>query len=71
MVLGQQLALRQKRSLLLGVMPTALPAGPTQAHRADGDLDASAAYTEQARAGLADGVQSPRAAAVLAGVRMQ
>ncbi|KPM55669.1 hypothetical protein ACG83_10290 [Frankia sp. R43] len=37
-----------------------------EAHAAAGDLDASRAYVEQARAGLTGGVQSPRAAAVLA-----
>lgn len=39
-----------------------------EAHAAAGDLDASAAYAEQARAGLAYGVQSLRTEAVLAGL---
>jgi hypothetical protein len=39
-----------------------------EAHSAAGEKDISAAYAAQARAGLAAGVQSPRAEAVLAGL---
>ncbi|WP_018505362.1 hypothetical protein [Parafrankia discariae] len=39
-----------------------------EAHAAAGDADQAASYVAQASAGLAAGVQSPRAAAVLAGI---